>query len=151
MSRNAPEWYRRTRTVNSSKFSRMVTLMAVDADYLKQITPLLKDLSPLESSAGFLTIVIRWIIDYGKKHDRAPKDYLQKIFYREKDMFDPASVKLVEKFLLNINHQYIRGDFDEVNINYELDEAEDPLTPSVIRNICDRLEIPKEPFGLTLG
>jgi len=124
MSRNAPEWYRRTRTVDSSKFSRMVTLMAVDTDYLKQITPLLKDLSPLESSAGFLTIVIRWILDYGEKYDRAPKDYLQKIFNREKDTIDPASVKLVEKFLLNINHQYIRGDFDEINVNYELDEAE---------------------------
>jgi len=124
MSRNAPEWYRRTRTVDSSKFSRMVTLMAVDTDYLKQITPLLKDLSPLESSAGFLTTVIRWILEYGEKYDRAPKDYLQKIFNREKDSIDPASVKLVEKFLLNINHQYVRGDFDEINVNYELDEAE---------------------------
>jgi hypothetical protein len=98
--------------------------MAVDTDYLKQITPLLKDLSPLESSAGFLTIVIRWILDYGEKYDRAPKDYLQKIFNREKDSIDPASVKLVEKFLLNINHQYIRGDFDDINVNYELDETE---------------------------
>ena len=124
MSRNAPEWYRRTRSKDSSKCSRMVTLMAVDGDYLRQITPLLKDLSPLESSAGFLTTVIRWIIEYGEKYDRAPKDYLQKIFDRKKDTIDPTSVKLVEKFLLNINHQYIRGDFDEININYELDEAE---------------------------
>ncbi|HUX98582.1 MAG TPA: hypothetical protein VMV49_03455, partial [Candidatus Deferrimicrobium sp.] len=98
--------------------------MAVDNDYLRQITPLLKDLSPLESSAGFLTIVIRWILDYGEKYDRAPKDYLNKIFNRKKDTIDPASVKLVEKFLLNINHQYVRGDFDDINVNYELDEAE---------------------------
>ena len=124
MSRNAPEWYRRTRTVGISKFNRMVTLMAIDGDYLRQITPLLKDLSPLESSAGFLTTVIHWILDYGEKYDRAPKDYLNKIFDREKDSIDPASVKLVEKFLLNINHQYIRGDFDDINVNYELDEAE---------------------------
>ena len=124
MSRNAPEWYRRTRTVGNDKLSRMVTLMAVNGDYLKQITPLLSDLSPLKSSAGFLTTVIRWIMDYGKKYDRAPKDYLQKIFDKQKDTIDPASVKLVEKFLLNINHQYVRGDFGDIDINYELDEAE---------------------------
>ncbi len=50
--------------------------------------------------------------------------------------------------------RYLYREVDDVKrgvmLPQDLDIESDMLTPSVIRNICDRLDIPKGDFGFTL-
>ena len=125
MSRNQPEWYRRTRAEKDpEKITQMVTMMIISDEFLKRISPLLEDLSFLKSSAGHLTTVIQWAMNHHKKFGRAPRDYMNKIFEANKAINDDAQMKLIKLFLTNINKQYVLGNYDDIDVNYELDQAE---------------------------
>jgi len=121
---NKPQWYHRSRSVDTDKIERMVILMAVNDDFLKQIIPLLSDISIL-SGIGFLPTVIRWLIQYQKKYDRAPRQYLSRIFKQHKnELEDDATIQMIEKFLTRLNTQYVEGEFEDLDIKYELEQAE---------------------------
>ncbi len=116
----------RVKPVDHEKTARMVTLMIVKDEFLKEISPLLDDVSFFQGSSGYFPTVLRWVLDYGKKYDRAPRDYIKKIFekYKKKVGNDDANVKLIEMFLTRLDHDYVSGNFDDVDVKFELEEAE---------------------------
>lgn len=117
-------WKRRKKT-DLQPLKDIIILMAVNNEFLRSISPLLDDMSFLPN-APFLHTVIRWTIKYFNKYNRAPREYLDKIFndYKEEIGEDEPEIALIAKFLSNLNERYLRNDFADVDVNYELEKAE---------------------------
>ena len=73
-------WARRKK-IDLKPLKRTITLMAVNNEFLKAITPLFTDTAYLPKADHLLTIV-HWIIRYGNKYNRAPREYLDKFFQK---------------------------------------------------------------------
>jgi putative DNA primase/helicase len=134
-------WKRRKR-IDLKPLQRITILAAINDDFLKSITPLLNDLSPLPNAVYLLT-VIRWIVDYGNKYGRAPREYLDKIFekYRDEVGNDEAEVRLLATFLSKLNQNYLNNDYEDVDIKFELEKAEKLLQSyAMAKNANDIIE-----------
>jgi hypothetical protein len=79
--------------------------------------------------------VVKWLIDFERENGRAPREYLQKIFEKEKDVLDEVEAELISKLLIKLNKQYIEGGFEDIALQYELSKAEKYLQrQSLIKN-----------------
>ena len=112
---------------------RLITLMIVNNEFLQNISPLLNDLSILPSS-GYARIAIGWVLSYGAKHNRAPRANLRVLFedYKRDMGGDDANVDLIDKLLTRLDGQYKRGEFADVDVNFELERAEAFLQQAAI-------------------
>ena len=108
-------WYRRNKPTGMDEIERILVLMSVNDEFLKFITPMLNDLSILPQVSSLLRVV-GWLIDFGKDNGRAPRQYLQDIFEKEKDVLEEVEADLTAKLLARLNKQYLEGEFEDVVI-----------------------------------
>jgi hypothetical protein len=130
-------WYRRNKSTGMDEIERILVLMSVNDEFLKFITPMLNDLSILPQVSSLLRVV-GWLIDFGKDNGRAPRQYLQDIFEKEKDVLEEVEADLTAKLLARLNKQYLEGEFEDVALPYELKQAEQYLQKqALIKNRDD--------------
>jgi replicative DNA helicase len=116
-------WYKRSRPEKLEEINRILILMMTNDEYIRLVSPLLSDLSLLPEVSS-ITRVAKWSLDFQKTNDRAPREYLQKIFEEEKDTLDEGEAELIQKLLTRLNKEYLEGDFEDIALQYELDKTE---------------------------
>jgi hypothetical protein len=122
-SKSTSDWYTRHR-YDPEPINKMVEFMLVNDEFLKTISPLLQDLTPFNNLKAYVMPVMKWVLEYGEKYEKAPKRYIKDIYKRKKGKFDEATQKLIEGYLETINQQYVKGIYADANIKYELEQAE---------------------------
>jgi hypothetical protein len=125
-------WYRRNKAENLEEIEHIIILMTVSDEFLRFIAPLLSDLSILPQVSSMLK-VIRWLVDFQKRNNQAPREYLQKIFEEKKDTLEEVEEGLIGKLLARLNEKYLTGDFDNITLQYELDKAEEYLQRQALK------------------
>jgi len=138
----ADKVWRRRKRVNLTPLKRIVILMAINDEFLLSITPLFQDTSFFPNTPYLLTVA-KWIIKHGKEYGRAPREYLDTKFndYQAEIGSDEPDVELIAKFLKQLNDEYHRGDFNDVNVKYELEVAEELLQSyALMKNSNDVIE-----------
>jgi len=118
-----PQWYTRHR-FDPEPLNKMVELMITNDDFLEKISPLLQDLTIFSNLSGYLKHVIRWIVDFNDSYHSAPKSYIKRLYLEKKGNYDEATQKLIEGYLNTINRQYVQGVYTDINLEYELKQAE---------------------------
>jgi putative DNA primase/helicase len=134
-SKGLQTWTIRDRTNSKSQKAteRLITLMIVNNEFLEKITPLLADPSILPSS-GYAQTVVHWVLNYGKKYGRAPRKGIETIFadYKDKMADDEPSIELIGGFLNRLNREYLQGEYEDVDVGFELERAEEFLQECAI-------------------
>lgn len=93
----------------------------VSDHFLRDILPLLNDLSLLKSS--YIKSVISWCIDYYKRYEKAPQEIIQDIFETKKKYIDREEyVNDIKDLLVHLNETYLDG--EEFNAPYYFDKAQ---------------------------
>jgi KaiC/GvpD/RAD55 family RecA-like ATPase len=132
--------WRRRKKIDLTPLKRIVILMTVNDEFLRNVIPIFDDVSCLPNAPHLLQ-VIRWSISHSNRYRRAPREYIDTLFKKFKDEAggeDEAEVKLLASFLSKLNEEYLRGDYEDIDINYELEVAEKLIRSySLVKNSND--------------
>jgi len=110
----------KTKRVDSSLDTQIITGMIVSTNYLKAILDMYH---PEYFKAPFAVIVANWCIEYFKEYQIAPMQQIQDIFHsKQRDGLDDNTADTIEQFLANLSEKYEQS--EKFNVNYLLQETE---------------------------
>jgi len=119
------------------RFERsIITGMIVSTEFLQGILPIYQEGC---LRIPFAQTVARWVLDYYKKYQVAPKKQIEDIFKDQKDSIpDPDEAKMVEDFLLDISNEYTKS--ETFNASYILDKAEKHFREVSLKNLTTEIK-----------
>ena len=102
---------------------RIVTGLIVSTEFCQKVVPFL-ELEYFE--VEFVREIVKWVIQYWKKYQKAPVNNIQYIFEDKTKRIRPATKALISSFLSDISTQFSLEDSEEdanFNSDYFVDQA----------------------------
>ena len=84
--------------------------LIVSDTFLKRIIKVV-DMNLLELDTS--RILVKWVVSYFKKYNKAPGNMIQRIFEEQNVLLDDAECDWIENFLINLNNEYEKKGFNE--------------------------------------
>ncbi len=119
----------------------LITGMILDDRFLRDIIPLLKDVTLLQSP--HMRLMAEWCIHHFSKFEEAPKEIIQEIFDYKKKNMKPDDVDSIEVVLVHLNKLYIEND-NVFNYKYFYDQSKNYLKKRSLLDLVNSIKMEVE-------
>ena len=128
----------RRRKIDFSQEKKLITNLITSTEFCQEIIPLinLRLLKADDSKNAF-----KWVQSYFLKYQEAPKSNLKSLFDEAMVDESEAVIELTSSFLTNLSSEYEQLDLDDVNIEYEIDQAREYLRRRGIEVTIDEAKL----------